>query len=168
MVTSKQKQLSSIATKKLELRATLWPDVSETELWHRKKSDGFVTIPRTMPHFLKIMDYLSNGKPVSSAYLDLWCQNFDESLIVITNPNERAFLSGFSGQRSVATWIDRMKILKKLGFIDAKPGTSGAFHYVLIFNPYRVVRNHEKSVPEKYFNSLAQRTIEIGAKDLKT
>ena len=168
MATSIQKQRSRIANKKLELRATLWPNVSESALWNRKTSDGFVSIPRTMPHFLKIMDYLSNHKPVSGAYLDLWCLNFDDSLIVINNPYERAFLSGFSGQRSVNTWIERMKILMKLGFIDAKPGTSGPFNYVLIFNPYHVVKNHEKSVPEEYFNALLQRTIEIGAMDLKT
>ena len=166
MAIRSKKQISRIAAKKLDLRASLWPDLKKLALWDRKISDGFLTIPRTMPHFLKIMDYLSNGKPVSSTYLDLWCLNFDDSFIVITNPYERAYLSGFTGQRSIATWANRMKILRELKFIDIKPGPSGPNNYVLIYNPYHVVLKHEKFIPEDLFNALKQRAIEIGADDL--
>ena len=34
-----------------------------------------------------------------------------------------------------------MKKLKELGFILTKPGTSGEFQYVIILNPFPVIKN---------------------------
>ena len=61
-----------------------------------------------------------------------------------------------------------MRSLKDLGFIDIMSGPNGPISYVLIFNPYLVLRDHYKAghVDETFFNSLAQRIIEMGAYDL--
>ncbi len=79
-----------------------------------------------------------------------------------------AFFSGFTGERAVRTWVTRMHILRDLGFIDIKEGPNGPISYVLIFNPYLVVREHHHAgrVNAAFFNSLTQRMIEIGAQDL--
>jgi hypothetical protein len=69
----------------------------------RAHSDGWLSIPRAMPLLLQIMDNLSKGKPVSSAYLDLWCRTYDDSLIVANKSREMAFFSGFTGERAERT-----------------------------------------------------------------
>lgn len=121
-----------------------------------------------MPLLLQIMDSLSKGKPVSATYLDLWCRTYDDSFVIANKQREMAYYSGFTGERAVRTWMTRMRILQDLGFIDILEGPNGPISYVLIFNPYFVVRDHDESgrVNAALINSLTQRMIEIGAHDL--
>lgn len=139
-------------------------------MWRRKVSRGFTTIPRTMPLLLSLMDGLSKNKPVSSAYLDLWCRAFDECFVTLNKPREMAFYAGFTGQRAEQTWVGRMKVLAELGFIDIQPGPSGALSFALIYNPYRVVQKHREAnnpaLNLQAYNALITRASEIGAEDL--
>ena len=75
-----------------------------------------------------------------------------------------AYYSGFSRERAERTWATRMRILKELGFIDIKPGTNGPIHYVLLWNPYHVIRSgYEKGLLKNdAYNALKERMIEIG------
>lgn len=159
-----------IAKKNLELRTQLWPELDDDTLWDRTKKKGFTTIPRTMPLILLIMDDLDSGKPVSKTYLALWCRVFDESFIEIKNPPQLAFEAGFTGERAVSVWKTRMMQLKKHGFIDIKQGASGDFNYVLLYNPYSIIKklNNANLIPEKYYTALFARAQEIGADDLST
>jgi hypothetical protein len=170
---SKQKKARAkkIFSKNIELREQLWPNITSDSLWNRKQNVGFTTIPRPMPYILQIMDELAaKGKPVSNVYLSLWCRVFDESLVVIQNERDMAFEAGFTGQRAVTTWHSRMKNLVDLGFIEAKPGSSGKYNYVLIFNPYLVIKqlNKAKKISEELYNALFARAQDVGANDLKT
>ena len=168
MATSEQR--NEIVKKQIAMRKHLWPKLEDGQLWHRKKSDGFTTFPRTMPLIMQIMDDLSKGKPVSSTYLELWCRSYDLSFVTLASHEVLSFHSGFRGQRAVSTWKDRLKILQELGFIDIKSGASGAMSYVLIWNPYHVIKKlHEKKHPglsDAAYNALVARAIEIKAKDL--
>lgn len=165
-----RKSTSKIAQRQLALRDQLWPGLAETSLWSRHASDGFTTIPRTLPVLMVIMDSLSKGKPVSSTYFDLWCRTFDDSFVVLNRPKEMAFNSGFSGQRAEQTWHERVRKLQALEFIDVKPGPSGPLSYALILNPYQIARkHHELNTPgmrEDLYNALIARAAEIGAHDL--
>lgn len=78
-----------------------------------------------MPLMLSIMDDLSEGQPVSSTYLELWCRAFDECFVTLSKTREMAFHAGFTGQRGERTWRSRMKILADRSFIDIKEGPSG-------------------------------------------
>ena len=62
-----------------------------------------------------------------------------------------------------------MKILHELKFVDIKEGPSGDISYVLVRNPYKVIKAHYLNghVGERFYNALIQRTSEIGADDLK-
>ena len=159
----------AIAEKYRVQRELLWPG-SEPHLWHRHGNKGFTTIPKTMPIILGIMDDLSNGKPLSTTYLGLWCDTWDNSMVNITKPQEMAHAAGFTGQRAVYTWMGRMKLLEELHFIAAKPGKSGTFNHILIWNPHKIIRwHHDRRTPglvEANFNALLERALEIGAKDV--
>ena len=163
------REASVIATKQLEQRNALWPGY-EAFIWDRKAHKGFATIPKTMPLILKIMDEMSNGKPISSTYLGLWCATWDNSFVNISRPVEMAHAAGFSGQRAEYTWAARMKILQELHFIEIKPGKSGPISHAIILNPHFVIRrHHEEKTPgltEASYNMLIDRALEVGAKDM--
>lgn len=160
---------SARMTKKRErLRKKFWPKVTNNDLWLRKNTKGFGTIPRGLSIIMGIMNSLTKGKPVSSTYITLWCYVFDEMTITIQRPRQMAMESGFTGQRAENTWRDRMKKLEELGFIKSKAGASGDFHYVLLLNPYLVVKSLEENkaydIPENLYNTLIDRIDEIGEK----
>lgn len=155
------------------LRKELWPLVTTDQLWDRrdrKKTKGFMTLPRPMPLILDIMDDMAGGKPLSSTYLELWSRSSDECVVNLSKARDMAFHAGFSGQRGERTWRGRMKLLEQLGFIDIKSGPSGPLSYALIFNPYLVIKqHHEADTPglrEDKYNALVARALEIKATDL--
>lgn len=160
---------NAIAKKQLAQRELLWPG-ADPWLWHRKANKGFATIPKTMPIILQIMDDLSNGRPVSSTYLGLWCATWDNSMVNISKQNEMAHAAGFTGQRAAYTWAGRIKILQDLAFIAVKAGKSGPISHVLIWNPHRVIRWHHgrktAGLVEANFNALLERALDIGANDM--
>ena len=158
-----------VARQKLSLRKSLWPNLKESEIWLYKNVDGWLSIPRAMPLILRIADMLApRGKPVSQTYLDLWCRTFDDAFVIVSKPREMAYYSGFSRERAEHTWSTRMKILAELGFIDIQPGPSGQINYVLLYNPYKVIRGRhaDRLVDDQAFNALKARMVEIGAYDL--
>lgn len=159
---------TAIGERKRKLRERLWPDVSESCLW-QSSSKGWVRVPRPLPLLLRIMDLLApKGKPVSSTYLDLWCRTFNDSFVVVSNPRQMAYFSGFSGARAEHTWKTRIQILSDLGFIRYQAGPNYSVNYVLVLNPYDVVQGHIESgdLREETVNALTERMIEIGANDL--
>jgi hypothetical protein len=165
-----RRPVKKIAKRQLELRERLWPRLDTKWLWHRKERDGFITMPRSMPLILSVMDDLSQGQPVSSTYLDLWCRTFDECFVTLSKSKEMAFHAGFTGQRAERTWRGRMKILADLGFIDIQPGPSGEMSYALVKNPYLVIKRlkeaGETGVRKDKYNALVQRCLEIGETSL--
>jgi hypothetical protein len=162
-------QAKAIANKQLLQREAYWPDAAP-RLWNRTVNKGFATIPKTMPLILQIMDDMSNGKPLSSTYLGLWCETWDNSMLHLSKHQELAHSAGFSGQRAVYTWTSRVRLLQQLSFIDVKPGKSGELSHAIIWNPHLIIREHfEKKTPglnEGLFNALLDRAIEIGANDM--
>jgi hypothetical protein len=170
---STKKQLSKIARQKQDIRNQVWPDLDTNRLWWGDRDrPGWLLIPRAMPLLMRIMDMLApNGKPVSQTYLDLWCRTYDNnSFVIVSKPREMAYYSGFSGERAERTWATRMRLLQELGFIDIKAGTNGPIHYVLVWNPYHVIKSsYEKGlVKDHAYNALKERMIEIGADELGT
>ena len=156
--------------KTLMMRNQLWPSLDESKLWNRKEKDGYATIPRTLPLLIELINDLSKsvngGKaaPAGRAYLALWCRAWD--LVMMANIESElsaALEAGYSGERSISTWREHIKILQRLGFIDFKEGTSGPCQYVLLFNPYPVVKALRPQLQEKTYNAILQRAMDIGA-----
>jgi len=172
MVTLKQtkKRASKMSKRTLDLRSQLWPELDESQLWKRTTAKGFTTIPRTMPHILDIMDDLAGkGTPVSKVYLSLWCRVFDEGMLEIKSYDDLAFEAGFSGQRAITTWKQRMYLLVELGFIRAEKGARGEFDYLLLLNPYPIIKllYNDKKIQKQKYIALFARAQEVGATDLK-
>lgn len=159
----------AIAAKQLQLRDTLWPGCAPL-LWDRTANKGFATIPKTLPYVLQIMDDLSKGKRVSETFLGLWCETWDNSFVNISNPQSMALAAGFSGQRAVYTWMDRINQLERLSFIGVKPGQAGPVSHVLIYNPHLVIKDHRAKgtlgLTEAKYTMLLARAQDVGAMDM--
>jgi hypothetical protein len=152
-----------------DLRARLWPHLTDDELWHHKKYAGFTSIPRTMPIILSIIDDLSKGAPASSTYLELWCRAFPEMYVSLAKPDEHAFFSGFTGQRARRTWMDRIRKLRDLGFIYVAEGSAGELSHSVIVNPHialkRLKDRKQPGLSTAKYNALIERANDIGASD---
>lgn len=162
-----------IGDKMIQLRSQIWPEISENMLWSRKRQDGFITIPRSLPIIQRMMDVICVGAPISATYFSLWCRVFDQSVVTISNSRDLAFESGFSGQRAEATWAMRMRTLEDLGFIKIKGIPTNPFYYVLLLNPHLVIKNLLKSESmqkkekfEEMYLGLLARLQQVGAEDL--
>lgn len=151
------------------LRKSMWPEVTEAELWLRLKSVGFTTMPRAISLIGRIVNHFSEkGFPLSDTYLTLWCWVFDEAFVEIRNPRDFAFESGFTGPRAETTWKNRMKRLEDLGFIKSKAGVSGDFNYILLLNPIKVIEQlYSGRDHDVYYNALLSRLLQIGANDIE-
>jgi hypothetical protein len=159
----------SILKRQLEARAKIWPGISNHMLWERTERDGFATVPRALPLIMNIMDDLSGkGFPVGQTYFELWCRLYDELFLTLNRPEEMAFFAGFTGQRAVRTWKDRVRRLAALGFIDLKSGPLGELSYAIFFNPYHIIKRAyiRGEVSEDKYRALVIRANEIGAFDL--
>lgn len=159
----------------IEMRKQLWPSVSDEDLWLRSNSNGFTTMPRTMPLFMELISDVSkkvaSGKsvPAGKAYLVLWCRVFDEAVVKIDSESSVAMEAGYTGERNVTTWREHLRVLEELGFIKSAAGLAGPKQFVLLLNPYHAVKAlYEKGwVQDVTYTALFQRAQEIRATDLK-
>jgi hypothetical protein len=160
----------------LKMRAHLWPDLDEKRLWLRtdKTRKGFTTMPRTMALIINLIDDISKqatgGKavPAGRTYLVLWCRVFDEGFVKIDNEAVAALEAGYAGERNVTTWRQHLAVLRDLGFIDCKDGPAGPYQYVLLFNPYQVIKalSAKGLIQQGTYTALFQRAIDVRATDL--
>lgn len=162
---AKKKGMAERAAEQLK---EYFPEVPTNTLWIRQKNKGFTTIPRTMPNAMELIDALSaKGQPAGHTFFALWCRAPDGPLVVTQNAATFAAEAGFSGERAVDTWRRRMRKLRELGFIKAKPGVSGEFHYVLLMNPNVVMKlmqlRGEAAFKQELYFKFRDRITDIGA-----
>ncbi|HID06131.1 MAG TPA: hypothetical protein EYP10_03175 [Armatimonadetes bacterium] len=129
-------------------------------------------MPRTIPLIGAIADLMAGkGKPVTSTYLELWCRCNEQGFVNVSKHSDVSFASGFSGERGISTWKQRLRKLEALGFVSIQSGTAGDIHYVQIWNPYLVIKHHAEADTEgfsdKHYNAYLDRYYEIGALDLE-
>lgn len=170
---AKRKSKAQINT--LKIRQELFPHVTEEHLWVRTVNDGYTTLPRTMPLLMNLINDLSKGVsggksvPAGKTYLTLWCRVFDEGMVRIDNEPVAAAEAGYAGERNVSTWREHIRVLKELNFIDAAEGPAGPYQYIVIFNPYHVVKKLKEQIQKATYIAIYQRALEIGAgKDMES
>ena len=113
---------------------------------------------------MRIIDGL-DAKNAGRAYLDLWCRAFDDYMVDIRDEAEASYQAGYTGQRAVRTWRERIDVLEQFGFIKLRKGPNGTYHYILILEPHQVAdRLHtEGKVSDDDYGFLRTHMINIGA-----
>ena len=127
-----------------------------------------------MPLFINLINDISKkvtgGKavPAGRSYLVLWCRVRDGAFLDIENEIVAALEAGYAGERNVTTWREHLHVLQDLGFIDCKPGPAGPMQFVLLWNPYHVVKKLRAKgiIQDAAYTAIVKRAIEIGATDL--
>ena len=156
----------------VEIRKLHWPDVNPEDLWllGDRKRGGFAQVPRTLSMMMNLINDITKrgtGKavPAGKTYLVLWLHVFGEALVRIDSEADAASEAGYDGERNVTTFRNHMKILKDLGFIDYRRGTKGPMQYVLLLNPYKVVKELRTTglIPDTQYVALLERTSAIGS-----
>ena len=142
-----------------------FPNMSNALIWHRKRNDGYTTIPRTLPIAMQAVDVQSKGQPAGHTLFCLWARSPDHALVTIENVSTFASEAGFIGERAVDTWRKRMKKLRELSFILTKPGPSGEFHYVLLLNPNSAMEwmRSKCLMQDGLYSRFIDRAAEVGA-----
>lgn len=171
----------AIRDRDIDIRDTLFEE-ADVRLWDRSRFHGFATIPKTMPYVCRILDELSKGQPLASTYLALWCWTWDNAFVKLGRMSDLAFAAGFSGQRGVRTFQDRLKRLVELGFVEVAPSGLQPLGLAFLPNPHmRIMRLYEaKMSPQgdpslkataagiqaSTYNALIERAQEIGCSDI--
>jgi hypothetical protein len=156
---------------------------AEDRLWDRNRFHGFATIPKTMPYVCRILDELSKGQPLASTYLALWCATWDDAFIKLGRTPDLAFAAGFSGQRGVRTFQDRVRKLVELGFVEVAPSGAQALGLAYLPNPHMQImclyaaKTDPAAAPNlkakaaglqaATYNALIERAQEIDCTDIK-
>jgi hypothetical protein len=98
--------------------------------------------------------------------LELWCKDWGQGIISIQDEQECAFAAGYSGNRAVRTWKERMYALVELGFILAKQEGNREYGQVLLLNPLAVAARlrGEGRVSDEWWTAFVRRANDIGAK----
>jgi hypothetical protein len=84
-------------------------------------------------------------------------------MVKVTDEAVVAAEAGYTGERKISTWREHMLVLKQLGFIDFKEGPAGPCNYILLFNPYPVVKANKDKIQSATYTAIYQRALDIGA-----
>jgi hypothetical protein len=177
------KRGTAIRSRDHALRDSLFED-AEARLWDRSRFHGFATIPKTIPYVCRILDELSKGQPLASTYLALWCATWDDAFIKLGRMPDLAFAAGFSGQRGVRTFQDRVRRLADLGFVEVAPAGLNALGLAFLPNPHiqimrlyaakmsttgdPVLKLKAAGMQAATYNAFIERAQEIDCTDIKT
>ncbi len=163
-----QSKRPKLAQRQLQRRDKLWPD-ADAVVWNRKNEQGWVTIPRLLPLIMALIktELSKGGGDPTSVYLDLWARQFDNMMVEVTNDEDFAYSSGYTGNRAVRTWKERIRCLEDLGFIRIKEKGMRKIGYILIVNPLQVVsglrEKHPERVPDNWWIAFVDYADKIGA-----
>lgn len=160
--TARRMKMSERSQHQMELH---FPGINPVIIWHRKRNDGFITIPRTLPIIMQAIDAQTKGQPAGHTLFCLWSRSPDNAFITIENPATFAAEAGFLGERAVDTWRKRMKGLRDLKMIQSKPGPSGEFHYILLLNPNAACEwlKGQGKIQDGLYSRFIDRLMDIGA-----
>lgn len=158
-------RVTAAARRRMDFRRQIWPEVEEDELWDRKEFTGFTTIPRTLSIIMRIIDEIDRVN-AGRVYFDLWCRSFDDYVIEIRDEYDAAYSSGYSGQRAVRSWRERVAVLESVGFVKAQRASHGAYRLILVVDPHRTVEklHAKKKVTEESWMALNALMISIGSR----
>ncbi|MFL6439333.1 MAG: hypothetical protein ACJ71Q_17285 [Terriglobales bacterium] len=137
--------------------------------WKRDASwdgtaNGWFKGPRTLPLILALLSQkqLSAGRDLSRVYLELLARHLDGGVVEMGNEADHAYAAGYTGGRAVRTWLERMAVLERLGFIKSKKIGNQHYRLVLLVDPLVAVTQLRKQghVPEEWWEAYMLRLLE--------
>ena len=155
-----------------EMRRLHWPLVKEEQLWLLNgERGGFAQVPRTLSLISEVVikQAVKKKTGVSSAagstYNVLWLRTQGEGISKIDNEADSALEAGYGGERGISTFRKHIRVLKDLGFIDFVEESRGRVKWVLMLNPYQVVKKlyDDGFVDKCHYAAVRERAQAIGS-----
>ncbi|HEV2991788.1 MAG TPA: hypothetical protein VG759_25355 [Candidatus Angelobacter sp.] len=157
--------LTAGASRRSQLKKQYWPDEQEWD----GMGNGWFKSPRTLPLLLALLSSkdLTSGRDISKVYLELLARHMDGGVVEIGNESEHAYAAGYTGNRAVRSWYERMQLLEELGFIKTKQIGSQRFKLVLMVDPIVAVTGLRKRgrVPDEWWEAYRLRLLETKEAD---
>lgn len=152
-----------------DIRALYWASVTDDQVWS-SAAGGWTSIPRALGLICEVAIREAHKKmfKASSAagttYMTIWMHSQASGVARIESEEDAAFESGYGGERGITTFRRHLRTLKQMGFIDFIEEGRGRVKWVLIYNPYQVVKKlHEDGHLDKHvFRAVSERAIGIG------
>jgi hypothetical protein len=166
-----QKRKSAEETN-LEIRKLHFPEVTEDKLWLLDgKRGGFAQVPRTLSLFSEVIikHAVKKKTGVSSAagstYNVLWLHTKGQGISKIEYEEDAALEAGYGGERGVSTFRKHMRVLKDLGFVNYVEESRGRVKWVLMLNPYLVLKDllAQDLVDKRHYAAMVDRLAAIGS-----
>ena len=145
-----------------EIRTANWPDLPTKEVWHPDESKGYTQIPKIMPLFLHGLDSIEGYKKMSETYLALWCRA-TVGVVEVESEQTMALEAGFTGQRAVGAWKDRVRSLVELNLIKTTPGYGSDYGFILLRNPYLALHELKGKMDQGIYSTAVARATKLGA-----
>ena len=168
---SKRKRKSPVDTAK-QYRAMHFPTVKDDDVWDRGRG-GWASVPRPAGLIANVVireAHRSKYKSSSAAgttYTTLWLHYQGHGMARIENEADAALESGYGGERGITTFRRHMRSLKELGFVDYVEESRGRVKWVLLHNPYQVVKQlyTDSHIDKKTYSTMFERADSIGVGD---
>jgi hypothetical protein len=130
---------------------------------------GWFKAPRALPFVMQLLreKELVGTTSCDQVYLELLARDPGEGFIEAVDEQDHAFMAGYSTNRAVRTWRERMIKLKELGFIQVAPKMNRDFAYILLVDPQKAIAKLEtkqwSEATKKLMAGFHQRRREVGA-----
>src|SRR5687767_13257280 len=102
---------------------------------------GWFKASRALPLLLALIvsKKVSGEVDPTRVYLELLARHIDGGFVELGSEADHALASGYSGDRAIRTWRERMKRLEKAGFIKTQSSGAQVYKYVLLVPPDVVI-----------------------------
>lgn len=162
----KRKTLTEYAK---DIRELHWPSVTDDQVWS-SETGGFAIVPRTAGMVAEVVIRKAHKKMFNASsaagttYMTVWLHSQTSGVARIESEEDAAFESGYGGERGVTTFRRHLRTLKTMGFIDFIEESRGRVKWVLIFNPYQVVKrlHDDGHLDRQTFRAVSERAMGIG------
>jgi hypothetical protein len=153
-------------TKHSERRLALRDEIFPDEVAYEPPEKGWFKVSRGLPLLLALMSSkkVSGELDPTRVYVELLASHIDGEFIELSSEADHALASGYSGDRAVRTWRERMKALERAGFIRTKSTSTQAYKYVLLVPPEEALDKLRKGnkVPPDWSAAYLSRRLQTG------
>lgn len=162
----KRKTLTEYAK---DIRELHWPSVTDDQVWS-SETGGFAIVPRTVGMVAQVVireahkKMFNTSSAAGTTYMTVWLHSQASGVARIESEEDAAFESGYGGERGVTTFRRHLRTLKTMGFIDFIEESRGRVKWILIFNPYQVVKklHDDGHLDRQTFRAVSERAMGIG------
>lgn len=168
---TKRKRKSPVDTAK-QYRATHFPAIKDEDVWDRGRG-GWASVPRPIGLIANVVikeahkSKYQTSSAAGTTYITVWLHYQGHGMARIESEADAALESGYGGERGITTFRRHMRALKELGFIDFVEESRGRVKWVLLHNPYQVVKQlyADGQIDKTTYSTMFERADAIGVGD---